>query len=167
MKKTVFLSTLILGLLLAFSSQAQIEQGTVYVGVTSNLSFMSTNVDGSDDNFSQFNGQFSAGYFFMENVMIGGQLGYYSYKFGDTEGNTFSFGAFARYYIQNFFLGAGFFSDKNKDVDAVNNLTFEGGYAYFINDFISVEPSVFYSLGMGDYKDNTFGVKVGFAFYLK
>jgi hypothetical protein len=168
MKKLLFLSTLALGLLVCFSSQAQTEQGKILVGANSELAFMSTSLDGVDDNFTQFNGAVDFGYFFIDNLVFGAILGYESQKCDEfnIDYSAFTYGLQGRYYYENFFVAAAYVSQKEKDEDAVNDARFGVGYAFFINDFISVEPMVFYSLGLGDNKNNTFGGRIGFAIYI-
>lgn len=168
MKKLLFLSTLALGLLVCFSSQAQTEQGKILVGVNSEISFMSASFDGIDGNMTMFDANFDFGYFFMDNLAFGATLGYASQKWDemDIDNSATSYGVWGRYYYENFIVGAGFNSEKEKDEDAVNDLRFGVGYAIFLNDFISVEPMVVYSLGLGDNDMNGFGVRIGFGIYL-
>ena len=40
------------------------------------------------------------------------------------------------------------------------------GYAFFLNRYITVEPSLYYKMSLHDFSDNsTFGVQVGIGIY--
>lgn len=166
MKKLLFVSAILLAF--CISANAQTDQGTFALGASSQLGFSSTSVDGADDNMNSFNIRFSGGYFFVDNLMFGLSFGYNKMKWGDmidTDETTFGF--FGRYYFENFFGGAGYYSSKEDDNDAMNMFGFEAGYAIFINDFISIEPSLMYLIGTGDADGmNTFGGSIGIAIYI-
>lgn len=165
MKKGIF--TICFVTMLAGASFAQIEQGTVVVGPSTNLGFTSMSFDGVDDNLTTFNVNLGAGYFVIENLAFGLNFGYAKVSFGDDSESATSFGLFGRYYINGkIFLGAGYASTKSEDSDAVNSLPLEVGYAAFITDNIAVEPSFSYELGLGDNESNAFGLNVGFMLYL-
>jgi len=149
-------------------ANAQIEQGTIYAGVNSNLNYSSTSVDGAPDNVNQFNLNLMGGYFFVDNVMGGLGIGYNTISAGNTDFSSTNWTLFGRYYINGqIFLGAGYESQKQEDIDAINSLALEAGYAAFITDDITVEPSLGYGLGLGDNDANTFVINVGFGIYLK
>ena len=165
MKETIF--TLVVGLAFAGPAFAQIGQGTVLIGASSNLNYSSTSFDGADDNLNSFNINLGVGYFVIENLALGIELGYDKITFGDNDASSTTFGLFGRYYVNGkIFLGAGYRSSKGEDSDAVNSLPLEVGYAAFITDNIAVEPSFGYALGLGDNESNTFGLNVGFSLYL-
>ena len=163
MKKALFLSALVLGLLVSLNSQAQTEEGSWYLGGNSNLSFASTSYEGYGSE-SAFNIGIKAGNFVTDDIMLGASI-----NFIDLDGDNMTIiGLFGRYYIEKFFLGGGFYSTKLSGWDSsLNSIGFEAGYAIFLNDFVSIEPSVVYELGIGDYDGvNTFGVRIGFGIYL-
>jgi len=60
--------------LIAGSASAQIEKGSVLVGASSNLNFSSFSPD-SVDNYSVFDLSLKGGYFFMDNLTAGLNLG--------------------------------------------------------------------------------------------
>ncbi len=170
MKKFLLVSAILLAFVV---TNAQTEKGKFVVGGTSAFSFSSTNFDGADNNYNTFNIGLNGGYFIMDNVQIGAAFGYQSEKFEeeefdiDIDTNSTIFAIGARYYYQNFFGGLAFQSQKYKDEDALNAFNIEAGYAIFVNDFISINPSVVYSLGTGDMNknNNTFKGQIGFAIY--
>lgn len=145
---------------------AQISQGTIYAGVGSNINYSSTNYDGFGDNENSFNLDLSGGYFINDGVMLGLGIGYSSYSFGNSDGSATSFQVFGRYYITNFFLGAGYQSYKIEGFGAINQLLLQGGYAAFITNAIAIEPSINYGIGLGDLNANTLSLNVGFGIYI-
>jgi hypothetical protein len=156
MKKYVFI---LVACLIVGSASAQINKGSVLVGASSNLSFSSISPD-VGDNYSIFDLSLKGGYFFMDNLTAGINLGYQ--KVDDFSLTTF--GLFGRYYYQGkFFGGVGFNVITYEDQDSQTVIPFEVGYAAFITDNIAIEPSL--NLGIGE--DNTsFGFRVGFSLYL-
>lgn len=156
MKKSIFF---IAFLLIAGYASAQIQKGTILAGASSNLSFTSVSPD-TGDNYSIFDLSLKGGYFVIDNVVVGANLGYQ--KIDDF--SFTSFGIFGRYYYQGkFFGGAGFNINDYENSDSQTVIPFEVGYAAFINDFIAVEPSLNFSIGEDN---NTFGFRVGFTLYL-
>lgn len=155
--KKYFLITIVC--LIAGSAFAQIEKGTVLAGAASNLNFTSLSPD-NGDNYSIFDLSLKGGYFFMDNVTAGLNLGYQ--KIDDFTVSTF--GLFGRYYYQGkFFGGVGFNVVKYENQDGQTSIPFEVGYAAFITRNIAVEPSLNLAIG----EDNTsFGFRVGFSLYL-
>lgn len=161
MKKTLLT---LFAAITVFAASAQIEQGTILVGASSNFGFSSTSVDGIDDNATSFNIDLRGGYFVIDNLAVGLTLGYEKFKWGDLEADQTSFGLFGRYYFQGkIFAGAGFQSVKSGDADAETFIPLEVGYAAFITDNIAIEPSLNYVIGDGN---STFGLGVGFTLYL-
>ncbi len=152
---------------------AQTEKGSMIVG--GDLGFSSQSRMNTDETFSQFEISPIFGYFVEDNIAAGARLSFVSEKFSeDDDGSSaFSFGPFARYYTALGIFGEvayTFTSLTILDRDAVNGsfITPRVGYAAFINDHVSVEPSIYYSLGGGDLYDeiNIFGIDVGFNIYL-
>jgi hypothetical protein len=154
---------------------AQTEQGGWLVGATSDLGFSSTSYDGGGDNQTAFGIGGQAGYFLMDNLVAGLNVGLSSSKQGDAKGSTTSIGPFARYYVNGtFFLGAGFSAASSKfdpgtgeTKTTFNVLEFEGGYPIWIVDNVAIEPALNYSIFSGDDITNrkTFGLDIGFTLY--
>jgi len=165
MKKNLL--TLLVVLVTFFAANAQIPQGTVLVGASSNLAFASESPDGGDA-FSRFNLDAKVGYFFIENLAGGLRL-----EFGKIdEFSSSTIALFGRYYINGNIitgLSLGSYSidpggASEKSTSTVIGL--EGGYAAFITDNIAVEPTLNLDLLSGDYDATRFGFRVGFSLYL-
>jgi len=153
-------------LLFAATSYAQIQKRSVLVGASSNLGFSSTSYEGGDDNLNVFTLDLKTGYFVMDNLALGLRFGYNKYSVGDNDVSQTLFGLFGRYYVNGkIFFGAGYSSTKFEDSDASNSLPLEVGYAAFITDNIALEPSISYSIGLGDNDAKAFGLNLGFTLY--
>ncbi len=146
---------------ITFYASAQINQGTILVGASSSSGIQSVKTGNSSETL--FNLNTRIGYFFSDNLAFGANIGIT--KFGGFDQTTF--GAFGRYYISGkYFLGAGYSSSKSNGNNSVGLLSFEGGYAAFLTDNISIEPALTYQVGTGDASQNsTFGLAVGFSLY--
>jgi len=136
----------------------------------------------------------NAGYFIIDNLAVGAGLGLstFSTKFtgnnaGKNNTTSISLSPFVRYYLSQgiFFQGQfGFGSLKDKTKDGATNTTtttkystsnwsLGAGYAYFLNDYVAVEPTI-------GWQSNTVGrnnpdtksintglfIRVGFQVYL-
>jgi len=163
--KKIFLTVLV-AMLFAGASYAQIAKGTVLVGASSNLGFTSVKPDGGDS-YSVFSIDGKVGYFFIDNLVFGANLGFTKVE----ESNSTNLGLFGRYYFNGkIFVGAGF---NSYNADGVNDsdysytgIPIEVGYAAFITDNIAVEPELNYTLTTGDNEGSAFGLNVGFTLYL-
>lgn len=141
---------------------AQFEQGTKYA----NLS-----LTGFGMNYSKAGGfnlglDATGGYFVADSWMVLGQFGW-SHMDGD---NVFGLGAGARYYmVQNgLFFGGGLkYNHVGPDFKTDNFfLTPEVGYCFYLNQYVSVEPSIYCDMCLNHFKDFTkIGLKIGFGFY--
>jgi outer membrane protein len=153
--------------LTVFVASAQIEQGTWLVGASSNAGFTSYNEDAGD--FSEFNINVKGGYFVIENLAVGLNLGYTKID----EASETTLGLFGRYYVNGkIFVGAGFNSTSvDFGIDGVDKATYstiplEVGYAAFLNNVVAIEPSVGYQIYGGDREGAAFGINVGISVYL-
>lgn len=156
MKKLLFI---LFAVSLAGSAFAQINKGSVLVGASSNLNFRSVKFDNSD-RFSVFELGVKGGYFVIDNLTVGLDLGYQ--KIDNT--SITNFGIFGRYYFQGkIFGGAGLSFLKFEDQDSQTSIPFEIGYAAFITENIAIEPAFQFSVGDNT---NTYGLRVGFSLYL-
>lgn len=158
---------------IVFATSAQISKGAILVGGSSNLGFTSYNEDAGD--YSQFNIDVKGGYFIMDNLAVGLNLGYSSADFGDSGKKTNTgFGVFGRYYFNGkIFGGVGFNSVKVKfesdsldSESTVSVIPIEIGYAAFLNDAIAIEPALNYSIYGSDGDGASFGVNVGITVFL-
>lgn len=135
MKKLLTISFLILGINL-FAQNGATDKGVIFVSGFSNLNI--TFAEGTPINLGA-----RGGYFFAKDILIGVGLDYL--KISDS--STSNFSLFGRYYIKGkFFAGAKLYSidveQDNGDTKKQWNLGLEGGYAYFLNDYVALEPAL-------------------------
>jgi len=159
MKKSI---TLLFALLLTLTANAQFEQGKVYAGAS--LTGLNLSYNGSE----KFNIglQAKAGYFWLDNVMLLGEVGY---QHSAHTSDAFTVGAGGRYYMpQNgIFLGA-----NCKLIHANGNYNdvmpgVEVGYAFFISRTVTIEPSIYYQQSIKSHSDfSTVGLRLGFGIYI-
>lgn len=157
MKKALIFALLLLGVL---SAQAQFEKGTKYLGASLSGFGMSYS---TSEKF-RLGVDVHAGYFVADCLMLHGVIGY---EHNDQVDNV-SIGASARYYFDQcgVFMGAGVeylhHSPNHNDL----MIPVEVGYAFYVNHFIAIEPSIYYKMSLHDFSDNsTVGLKIGLGFY--
>lgn len=160
----------------AFSQNEQTMKGGVVIDANTTLgsiggiglggsgtSFLLTSSDGT----TIWNIGAEIGYFAADNLAI--KIGF---GFGDFDGSSiisYKFGA--KYYvtgsipIQIDFSGQGgddFFGDEKPSY-----LALQGGYAFFLGDMVSLEPSLRYNITTNsDSYENLFQVQMGFSIFL-
>lgn len=176
MKKIV---TVVSALVLGITAMAQTDQGGWMFGAGSNLGFATgkTNND-QDDSESQFNINLRAGYFVIDNLAVGLDAGFVNASEGDISASQFSVGPYARYFLpMKIFFEAGYqFGSVTSDGDNLGStgaLGIGAGYAAFLNDNVSIEPSLMYSMtsikpdGADEsIKGSNFGIMINFGIYL-
>lgn len=144
----------------AMCAKAQFDAGTKYV----NTSLSGLQMGYSQNEKFTLGADFTAGYFIADDWMICAQAGY---NHADNY-DYFSTGLGVRYYIyQNgLFLGLGpKFEHANPNVNNVF-IAPEIGYAFFVNHYLTIEPSVYYNMSLNDFSDGSkVGLKIGFGFY--
>ena len=153
MKKLLLFIVLLAGVL---SAHAQFEQGTKYVGASvSGLGFSYS----SSEKF-RFGLDLTAGYFVSDCLMLRGNVTYDHTK----AINDVAVGAGARYYFDQcgVFMGAGaeyvHYTPNSNDVQ----IPLEVGYAFFVNRFITIEPSVYYKMSLDSFSQkSTIGLRIG------
>lgn len=159
MKKILF--TLLLTAV-SLGAAAQFEKGTKYVNASiSDFGLSYSKVPGFSMGIHA-----GGGYFVADNWMLQGQLGW-GHVAGD---NTFNMGAGVRYCMKQNGL---FFSGNIKygltDMGKVFHnayLTPEVGYCFYLNDHVSLEPSVYVDMCLNRFKDFTkVGLKLSFGYY--
>lgn len=153
------------------SLQAQTEQGQLLIGANSNLNFSNQNQDGFDDNITNISVNATGGYFVIDNLAAGINLGFSRASQGNLAFSNFVFGPFARYYIQSVFVGASFsaLSARGDGIDTSNGsqIDFELGYAAFLNNFVAIEPTISYLTTGGDFDGLTsIALNIGFTIYI-
>lgn len=151
---------LLMVVLTTLSANAQFEKGKKYV----NASLSGLGLSYSSDQKFRFGVDLNAGYFISDCLMLRANAGYDHTKSLD----DVTVGAGARYYFdQNgIYLGAGLeyahYTSNTNDL----LIPLEVGYAFFINHFITIEPSLYYKMSLDDFSDkSSIGLKIGFGFY--
>jgi hypothetical protein len=165
--------TIIILVCCALISYAQIPKGTILAGATSNLGFSNYKPDGGSTS-TGFNINVKGGYFIIDNLVAGANLGLSRSDAGTTTFTANSIGLFARYYIiGKIFVGGGFdaintrsesgtFTNKTSYVQG----NFNAGYALFLNPNIAVEPTLNINNQAGDVDAFSVGLGVGFTLFL-
>lgn len=156
--KKIFLALLLL--VGSLSAHAQFSQGTKYIGA----SISGLGLSYSSNEKFRMGLDASAGYFVADCLMLRATVGYDHTK----EIDDVNIGAGARYYFDDcgVFLGTGLeyqhYTPSNNDLV----LPVEVGYAFFVNHFITIEPSLYYKMSFHDFSNNsTVGFKLGLGFY--
>lgn len=162
MKKKIL--AMAVALLTALTANAQFEKGKVYVG--GSLTGLNMKYTGNDKFCLGVQAQ--AGYFVADDMMLVGQAGF------DHSGNKdvadkFSFAVGGRYYIEQngIYLGLNckYVHAGKKFNDVMPGA--EVGYAFFVNDCVTVEPAIYYDQSFKNHKDySTIGLKIGVGVYL-
>ena len=157
--------------LCAISANAQFEAGKLYA----NLSSSSLSLSFSKNDKLRFDAALTAGIFVADNWMVFAQADYNHKRLMYTkfEGSRYYqdeilLGAGGRYYIQQNGLYLGLTAQYSHHEQNFDNffLTPEVGYAFFINEFITIEPAVYYQMSLNDFANSsTVGLKLGFGFY--
>ena len=155
---------LLITLLVTVSASAQFEQGKKYISAS--FSGLDMGYNGS----SEFNVglQAKGGYFLADNLAVVGVLGYNHVGGEEDTPDRVSLGLQGRYYIlQNgIYLGVGAtYKHANHNY---NDLMpgVEIGYAFFINQYLTIEPAVYYNMSFNDFSDSSkVGLRIGFGLY--
>lgn len=161
--KKIFIALLIATF--SLGAAAQFERGTKYV----NASLTGFGLDYCKAGGFHLGFSAGAGYFVGDGWMLNGLLGWEH----QDSANQFNLGMGARYYLQDngFFFGGGIRYGLNSaggDAEVVHNayLTPEVGYCFYLNDRVSIEPSVFVDMCLNHFKDYTkVGLKISFGYY--
>ena len=172
---------------LGTTAMAQTDQGGWMFGAGSNLGFTSTKEDNDqEDAVSNFDLDVRAGYFVIDNLAIGLDLGFSSTSVGDQSSSGFEAGPYVRYFLpMKIFAEVGYqFGSQKTTVDlgppigevdveyGTGALNIGVGYAAFLNDNVSIEPIVQYVMTSttpdeGDsVSGGGFGVGINFGIYL-
>ncbi len=144
----------------AMGAQAQFEKRTKYIGAS--LSGLGLSYS-SNERF-RMGLDAEAGYFMADCFLLKANVGYEHTRYTD----DVRIGVTGRYYFsQNgIFMGAGaeynHFTKNNNDV----MIPVEVGYAFFLNQYLTLEPSVYYKMSLHDFSGNsTEGLLVGLSYY--
>ncbi|MBQ0022811.1 MAG: outer membrane beta-barrel protein [Prevotellaceae bacterium] len=159
MKKIIF--TLLLAVLGIGSASAQFEKGKMYLGATTNSGGLSYS---KNSKFSLGAGV-NAGYMFEDAWMAIAEVGFdYTHK----DMRQLYAGLKCRYLIQQnglFLQGGAKYVHEAPNFNDLQ-LTPEVGYCFFLNEHLTVEPSVYYDMSLSNFSDKSkTGIKIGLAWY--
>ena len=160
MKKII---TIIFIGLLSFEMSAQTEQGMKILGGSSTFNVTSitiTEMDGEDVDIDNVTSEgeltVSAGYFVMDGLAIGlflqSKVAMQEIEgFEDVETSSVTYGLMARYYLNRSFWGQvglsmGSQEDTGGNETDLSSIDLGIGYAIYLNDNISVNPAIGYSM---------------------
>ena len=160
MKKIV---TFLAALLMTLTAHAQFQEGKAYLGAS---------LTGFDMNYNSKNGfnlgvDAKAGYMFMDNWMLLGQVGL-NHNGSEAVADHIMAGFGVRYYIEQngLYLGLnGKFIHANHNYNDVMPGA-EIGYAFFVNRSVTIEPAVYYDHSFNNSDYSTVGLKIGLGIYL-
>jgi len=152
------LFTILCAAVLSLGVSAQTESGNMLVSATSNLSYVS----GDAGSMSLGVG---AGYFVMDNFAVLAGLNY-SKSEGQDEATTI-IGIGGRYYMGSMYGGLLYVIGPDYGFASYTGLDLNVGYNHMLTDNISLEPSLHYGMGMGDFSeaDAVISLNVGFGLY--
>lgn len=165
---------LFLGCIMAFSAisaNAQFEAGTMYANVSS----ASLNLSYSKNDKLRLDVGLTAGMFVANDWMVYAvadwehkRLMYQ--RFGDKKvyQDEVQLGIGGRYYIEQngIYLGLGLLYGHTEDRYDNFFLTPEVGYAFFVNQYLTLEPALYYHISLNDFSGGSkVGLKLGLGFY--
>jgi hypothetical protein len=126
--------------------------------------------------------QGTGGYFVMDKLAIGGGIGLnvesvestgfdgWGQTTSTTTSTTFNLGAGARYYFlansKGGLFASGMFQVAVGSGDPVFGVNFNGGYAFFLNKYISIEPLMVLDLPFSKGSNVNFSIGAGISIYL-
>ena len=173
------LFTILCATILFLGVSAQTEAGTMLLEGGSDLNFTSLNissisVDGEDvelpddlDATSELGLNVAGAYFLMDGLAAGIVIDYSSSSSGDYSSSSMTIGPMVRYYIGESGLwgqasyGVGSSTEKydgdSEDGPSISLLAFGAGYALYLSDNISLNPSLGYVMATATQDD---GVEV-------
>lgn len=128
---------------------------------TGNTAFSLTSIDGN----TVWSAGADAGYFIKENLAIKAGLGYTDP--GEDVDGTFVYKIGAKYYVNGTIPVGLDFTGASNDGNNANWVGLQAGYAWFIADNVSIEPTLRYNITLDDQKaDSAFQALIGFAIHL-
>lgn len=158
MKKLIVMLAM---LTMTMVAKAQFEAEKLYI--SSSITGLDLSYNGMKD--LTLGVQAKAGYFVEDNWQVNALVGWDHVGKGSTD--LFQIGVGGRYYIEEngIFIGANCKLNLSK---GYNDLMpgIEIGYAFFINDKVTIEPCVYYDQSLKNHSDySTVGVKIGLGLY--
>ena len=126
---------------------------------TGNTSFSLISIDGS----TLWSIGFEGGYFVIDDLALKVGLGYTGFDGGD---GVFTYKIGGKYYVGGQFPLGVDYTGTSVDGESASWIGLQGGYAWFVADNISIEPTLRYNLTMDDMKaESAFQGLIGFSFY--
>lgn len=162
MKKKIL--AMAVALFTAATASAQFEAGKAYVG--GSLTGFNMKYTGSDK-FS-LGLQAQGGYLVADDLMLLGQASY-EHSGNDAVGDKYMFGVGGRYYIEQNGIYLGVNGKFVHSAGGYNDIMpgVEVGYAYFVNNSVTVEPAIYYDQSFKKHSDySTIGFRIGVGIYL-
>ncbi len=146
--------------LAAVNAKAQFEKGTKYIGA----SLSGLNLQYSSSERFRLDFEATAGVFAANGLLVYANTGYEHQRHVD----DVYVGLNGRYYFtQNgIFMGAGgqfvHYTKSNNDFA----IPIEIGYAFYLNQYLTIEPAAYYKMSVHDFSDNsTVGLRIGLGYY--
>lgn len=153
--KRILLLTLLIS---SFQLSAQIEKNTIMAGGSLTFNNHTPKGGGSSSTTLVINPDF--GYFVADNFAVGAGLSLNAYGSGN---NIVYVSPYLRYYVKNFYLQTKFDYGRYNS-HSNSNLSFDLGYALFLNDNVALEPAFYFSQNFNGQGSNL-GFKMGFQIY--
>ncbi len=172
MKRIIFVSLLLASFLSASAQDGPTDQGKAVIDINTTLGSLGGLSGGGTgflltqtDEFTVWNIGGEFGYFLIDNLAGKVGLGY-----GDIDGSGFfSWKVGAKYYaVTNVPIQVDVTGQSGDDVfggDDPVYLGLQGGYAFFMGDMVSIEPTLRYAISLNDTFENVFQAQVGFSFF--
>ena len=149
-------------LLFSITTYSQIDGGTMIAGGGASFN---TNIPKQGETSSTLSLTPQFGLAFADNFVAGAWFQFQS----ASSFRGMSIAPFLRYYMNNFFLQAGYGYSYNKVGDFSSSgsiVDLEFGYAAFLNDNVALEPALYYNANFFDgYTGSDLGIKLGFQIY--
>ncbi|MBR1378456.1 MAG: hypothetical protein IJ557_04920 [Bacteroidaceae bacterium] len=143
------------------AAMAQFEKDTKYVGA----SLTGFNLSVSDRHDLHVGLNLKGGYFFERDWMAEAQFGF---NYSNSKVADLLIGAKVRYYTREnglFYAGGLQYVHEYRHYDDWQ-ITPELGYCYYLNHYISVEPSIYYDISLTDIGHKSeLGLKLGIGIY--
>ncbi|MFN3137867.1 MAG: hypothetical protein ACE37L_09285 [Allomuricauda sp.] len=168
MKKIVFVLFAVVGLSAfaqddngssALSKGSWIIEANTGSWTTGNTSFSLVSSDG----FTAYSVGMEGGYFVSDNLAIKAGLGYSG---GDGLLDSFNYKVGAKYYIIGQIPVGIDFTGTSIDGDGASWVGVQGGYAWFVANNVSIEPTLRYNATLDDLKaESAFQGLIGFVFH--
>lgn len=168
MKKVVFVLFAVIGLSAfaqdANSSSALSKGSWIIEANTGTLTTGSTAFSlASTDGFTVYSVGMEGGYFLSDNLALKAGLGYVG---GDDMDGQFNYKIGAKYYIIGQIPVGIDFTGTSIDGDGANWLGVQGGYAWFVANNVSIEPTLRYNVTLDEMKaQSAFQGLIGFVFH--